>query len=262
MRIALIFALMVSLAACSTVPKHNNTSVDGGAQALPQQQANEDPWEGFNRQVYRFNDVLDRALLKPVAKGYKAVTPDPVESGVANVFDNLGEISTIVNSMLQWKWGSAAHSTGRFVVNSTLGVVGLIDVADRVGLEKRQAEDFGQTLATWGVNSGPYLVLPFFGPTTVRDGLSRGVDWYLDPVSHIEHDETGFALRGVRLVSDRSQLLQAEELISGDRYTFIRDAYLQNREFLINDGAVEDDFGEDDEFSDEEGLDDFDDIEF
>ncbi len=257
MRIALIIALLASLAACSSVPSQNIASADASASAPVVK--NRDPWEGFNRQMYRFNDVLDRAILKPAAKGYKAITPDPVEHGVTNVFANLGEVSTILNSVLQWKWKSAAHSTGRFVVNSTLGLVGVIDVAQHVGLQKAPGEDFGQTLATWGVGSGPFVVLPFFGPSTIRDGLGSAVDWYVDPLTHVDHEETGLALKAVRTIDSRARLLEVEELASGDRYSFIRDAYLQRRDFLIKDGAVEDDFGAEDEFEDFES---FDDIEF
>ena len=257
MRIAFVIALMVSLAACSSVPNQDFAAADGEAAAPVAK--NPDPWEGFNRQMYRFNDVLDRAILKPAAKGYKAVTPDPVEHGVTNVFANLGEVSTILNSVLQWKWKSAAHSTGRFVVNSTIGLVGILDVAQRVGLEKTDGEDFGQTLATWGVGSGPFVVLPFFGPSTIRDGLGSAVDWYVDPVTHVEDTEANYALKALRTVDARARLLEVEELASGDRYSFIRDAYLQRRDYLINDGAVEDDFGGESEY---EEFEDFDDIEF
>lgn len=259
MKRVLLIALLVGVTGCSSVQKQDLTSADSGVDAPPAEVKNPDPWEGFNRQVYRFNDVLDRALLKPVAKGYKAITPDPIEHGVTNVFGNLGEVKTILNSMLQWKWGSAAHSTGRFVVNSTLGLVGIVDVAERMGLEKREGEDFGQTLATWGVGSGPFLVLPFFGPSTVRDGVSSVVDWYADPITYVDHSETNFALKATRTIDARAQLLEAEELVSGDRYSFIRDAYLQRRTYLINDGKVEDDFGGDDDFGEDDP---FGDIEF
>ncbi|BFM06598.1 MlaA family lipoprotein [Halioxenophilus aromaticivorans] len=260
MKIAVIAVLLVSLAACSSVPSQDVSAFEEPSAAAPEEK-NRDPWEGFNRSMYRFNDALDRAILKPAAKGYKFVTPDPVEKGVSNVFSNLGEVSTILNSMLQWKWKSAAHSTGRFVVNSTLGIVGILDVAGHVGLEKRPGEDFGQTLATWGVGSGPFLVLPFFGPSTVRDGFGTVVDWYSDPVTYADlHSDTRWAIRGVRLVDQRARLLEVEELMSGDRYSFIRDAYLQNRDYLIKDGQVEDDFGgEQEQFDDIDG---FDDIEF
>jgi len=259
MRIVLLLAVTLIVTACSSVPEQSAQGPAGEAtndQTSPARN-NRDPWEGFNRKVYAFNDVLDRAILKPAARGYKAITPDPVEHGVSNVFDNLGEVTTIVNSILQWKWKTAANSTGRLLVNSTLGIVGLIDVADRCGLPKTPGEDFGQTLAAWGVGAGPYLILPFLGPSTVRDTVGSSVSWYTDPVTYIEDSEAGLGARTLRIVDNRAQLLEAEKLVKGDRYSFIRDAYLQNRDFLIKDGKVEDDFGEEPEYED-----DFDDIEF
>lgn len=204
-----------------------------------------DPWEGFNRGVFAFNDTVDGAVLKPLAKGYKAVTPDVVETGVSNVFSNLGEVGNIVNGVLQFKLGQASNDTGRFLVNSTFGLAGLFDVAKHMGLEKSSGEDFGQTLAAWGVNSGPYVVLPFLGPTTLRDGVGLPVDSYLNPISHVDHVPTRNTAYGTELLDTRVSLLAAESAISGDRYSFIRDAYLQRREYLINDGEVEDDFGAD-----------------
>lgn len=205
-----------------------------------------DPWENWNRKVYAFNDVADRYALKPLAKGYRYITPDPVETGVANVFSNLFEIRTIANDLLQLKFAQAASDTGRFVVNTTLGLVGIFDVASVIGLEKHQ-EDFGQTLGYWGVGSGPYLVLPFLGSNTVRDGIAMVPDSYLDLIpEQVDHVPTRNQLMVTRLISGRAALFTAEELITGDRYTFIRDAYLQRREFLVNDGVVEDSFGEED----------------
>ncbi len=207
---------------------------------------NPDPWEGFNRGVYKFNDGVDRFFLKPVAQGYQAITPDPVEDGISNVFDNIFEVRNIINDVLQWKWGQAANDTGRFLVNSTVGIVGLFDVAQHIGMpENDGGEDFGQTLAVWGVGSGPYLMIPFLGPSTLRDGAGMPIDMQMDLVSYIDHVPTRNTTYGVRIVSDRAGLLEAEALMSGDRYTFIRDAYLQRREYLIKDGAVEDDFGGD-----------------
>ncbi len=204
-----------------------------------------DPWEGFNRGVFAFNDTVDGAVLKPLTKGYKAVTPDVVETGVSNVFSNLGEVGNIVNGLLQFKLGQASNDTGRLLVNSTFGLAGLFDVAKHMGLEKGTGEDFGQTLAAWGVESGPYIVLPLLGPSTIRDGVGLPADSYLNPVSHIDHVPTRNTAYGAGLLDTRSSLLGAESAISGDRYSFIRDAYLQRREYLINDGAVEDDFGAD-----------------
>jgi len=207
----------------------------------------QDPWEGFNRAMFGFNDTVDGYILKPLSQGYKAVTPDPVESGVSNVFSNLGEVGNVVNDLLQFKLGQAGKDTGRFLINSTIGLAGIFDVASEMGIEANQGEDFGQTLAAWGLQPGPYLVLPLFGPTTVRDGIALPVDSYLNPISHVDHVPSRNTAYGVELIDTRAELLQVEELISGDRYTFIRDVYLQRREQLVNDGDVEDSFGSDDE---------------
>lgn len=205
-----------------------------------------DPWEGWNRKVFAFNDVVDRYALKPVTKGYRFITPDPLEAGISNAFANLFEIRTIANDILQLKLLQAVSDTGRFVVNSTLGLVGLFDVATVIGLEKHQ-EDFGQTLGYWGVGSGPYLVLPLLGPNTLRDGIGRFPDSYLDVIpEEVDHVPTRNQLMATRLISARAALFTAEELITGDRYTFIRDAYLQRREFMVKDGVVEDTFGDED----------------
>ena len=263
MKILFVVVFALSISACSTVGQQQLASDD--ATSIEQSKKdNRDPWEGFNRQVFKFNDFLDRNLLKPVAKGYQWVTPDGVEHGVTNIFENLREVRTVVNGMLQWKWGTTVNSTGRFIVNSTVGVVGIFDVASGWGLEKKDGgEDFGQTLATWGVGSGPYLVLPLFGPATLRDGTGQITDSLVirnDPVSYIEDDEARLGTQGLRIVDTRARLLGAEELLSGDRYSFVRDAYFQRRDFVIKDGNVEDDFGSESEsYDDFEG---FDDIEF
>lgn len=211
----------------------------------------QDPWEGFNRGVYSFNDTLDRYALKPVAQGYDYITPTPVQEGVGNFFSNLGEVSNSFNSLLQWKLTNAGTSIGRLLINTTLGLGGFLDPATRMGIDQHD-EDFGQTLATWGVGSGPYLVLPFLGPSTVRDTAGMPVDWYTDPVTYIDDDVTRWSVRFIDLVQTRASLLNQEKLIQGDRYSFIRDAYLQRREFLINDGrSGKDPFASDDlEFDD------------
>lgn len=204
----------------------------------------QDPWEGFNRKVFVFNDTLDTYALKPVAKGYRAITPDPVEDGVSRMFSNVGEIVNVVNDLLQGKFRQAGNDTGRFLVNTTIGLVGFFDVADDLGMPKNEGEDFGQTLGVWGVGEGPYLVLPLLGPSTLRDGPAKFVDFLVDPISEIDHVPTRNQILGVDVVSGRADLLKAEELISGDKYSFIRDVYLQRREYLLNDGQVEDDFGD------------------
>lgn len=207
-----------------------------------------DPWQGFNRAMFAFNDVTDRFLLKPLAKGYVFVTPGFVRKGVNNVFDNVMEVPTVLNDVLQGKGKQAANDTGRFLVNSTVGLAGLFDVAQHMGMKPNDGEDFGQTLAVWGVGQGPYLVLPFLGPSTVRDTVAIPVNVYSDPRTYIDHVPTRNVVSGVSLLSTRANLLDLERHITGDRYTFIRDAYLQRRQFLINDGEVEDDFGMDEEF--------------
>lgn len=218
-----------------------------------------DPFEGFNRAVFNFNDGLDRALFKPVAKGYRAVMPDFAEQGVSNFFANLGEITNIINDVLQLKLDQAAHDSGRFLVNSTLGVAGFIDVADKMGLPRADGEDFGQTLGKWGIDSGPYLMLPFFGPSTLRDAPSRFADSYTNPVRYVEEVPVRNSLYAGNVVSVRAELLAAEDLANGgDRYLFVRDAYLQRRAFLVNDGIIEDDFGSyDDSYDDYDSYEDF-----
>ncbi len=207
--------------------------------------AQPDPLEGVNRAVFTFNETADRFLLKPIATGYRYVTPDPVESGINRMFNNAGEIVNIANDILQGKIARAGTDTGRFLVNSTLGLAGFFDVAEHLGLPGNEGEDFGQTLGYWGVGEGAYIVLPFFGPSTLRDAPGLAVDSFLNPIGEIDHVPTRNQVYGAQVVSARSQLLEAEKLIRGDKYIFIRDAYLQRRRHLVSDGAVEDDFGDD-----------------
>ena len=207
---------------------------------------NPDPWEGWNRKAFAFNDRADRYFLKPVAKGYQWITPGFVETGIGNVFSNFFEVTTIVNDVLQWKLSQAASDTGRFVVNTTVGIGGIFDVASKIGLEKHN-EDFGQTLGHWGVGSGPYLVVPLLGSYTLRSGTGTIIQTNgTGIINRIEHVRTRNTALGVRFVHNRASLFQAEGLITGDRYAFVRDAYLQRREFLAKDGIVEDSFGDED----------------
>ena len=171
-----------------------------------------DPWEGFNRAIFTFNDTADRYLLKPVAKGYRAITPNPVERGLSNVFSNINEIRNVFNDALQWKWGQAANDGGRFLINSTVGMVGLFDVAEKMGLAKSDGEDFGQTLAVWGVGRGPYVVLPLLGPSSLRGVGGFPVDSYLRPTTHMDHIPSRNTMRGTGLVVQRASLLDAEDL--------------------------------------------------
>ncbi len=197
-----------------------------------------DPWEGFNRAMFSFNDGLDTYALKPVSQGYKAVMPDIAETGVNNFFENLADVGTLLNNLLQGKFSNATEDFARIAFNSTFGLAGLIDVATPMGIEKHD-EDFGQTFGYWGVDSGPYLVLPFFGPATVRDGIGMVPDYLVDPVRQLDDNGARNALYVTRIIDGRAQLLEAEKLISGDKYTFIRDAYLQKRAFSIVDGDGE-----------------------
>lgn len=226
---------------CATGPKKQVDDGADGAVPVP----SVDPFEGYNRKMFAFNDTVDRWFLKPVAKGYAWLAPKPVEVGVSNFFDNLGEVGNVINDTLQWKWKQAGNDTGRFLVNSTVGLLGTIDVARYAGLEKSDGEDFGQTLAVWGVESGPFIVLPLLGPSNVRDTFAIPVDRYTDPVTYVDKDAHRYGLTALDLVQLRAKILQFERLAEGDRYIFIRDAYLQRREHLVNDGVVEDDFGSD-----------------
>ena len=216
----------------------------------------DDPWEPLNRGIYAFNDGMDRILLKPLAKGYRFVTPDIVERGVSNVFDNLRYPRVIVSNLMQGKGKDALSDTGRFIVNSTIGVAGVFDVATPMGMEAHN-EDIGQALAKWGVGSGPYIVLPFLGPTTLRDGISTAADQALHVRFHIDDTGTRDKLLVTEIITIRAGLLPLDAQIaeSTDPYIFVREAYLQRRNYLIYDGdpPVEDDF---DEFEDD--LDDFD----
>jgi len=214
-----------------------------------------DPWEGFNRKIFVFNDTLDFYVLKPVATGYDWAMPNPLQNGVSNFFNNIGEFRTILNDLLQLKLAQAGLDTTRFLVNTTVGVFGFIDIGSRIGLD-RHDEDFGQTLGYWGVGSGPYLVLPFLGPNTVRDTAGFVPDYYISPYQAIEHERTKYSLRALEVVDLRANLLELEKLVAGDRYTFFRDAYLQRRDFEVSDGKLSDDFLEDDDLFDDAGPDD------
>lgn len=221
-----------------------------------QDEKNPDPWQGWNRAVFNFNDRVDRWFLKPLAKGYKAVTPDPIEVGVSNIFSNIGEVPNVINGALQGDLKGAGYDTGRFLVNSTLGLGGLLDVAKHMNLPADTPEDFGQTLATWGVGQGPYLVLPLLGPSTVRDTAGMPVNWYTDPTTYISHERTEISVKALSILDARAGLLELEKNITGDRYVFIRDVYLQRRAYLVNNGEVTDDFGDED-FSEEDFEGDF-----
>lgn len=209
-------------------------------------QANKDPLEGVNRGVYKFNDVTDKVVFKPVATAYKAVTPTPVRKGVNNFFNNLGSITTVLNDLLQFKFAHAFTDAGRFVINTTFGIAGLIDVAGMDNIPQHK-EDFGQTLGYWGAGNGAYLVLPILGPSSVRDTTGLVFDTFTtDPITYVHRGgnvATSNWLRAAQFVDKRTELLDAKDLVddaSLDPYAFARDAYLQRRDSLIADGAVSD----------------------
>ncbi|MDI9245531.1 VacJ family lipoprotein [Marinobacter sp. CHS3-4] len=207
-----------------------------------------DPYEGWNREVYGFNRTIDDWFLRPVAKAYRAVMPGVADRAVTNFFNNLTELRNFANSVFQLKPESAVVATGRFTYNTIFGLGGLFDVATAFDLPERP-EDFGQSLGYWGVNSGPYLMLPFMGPSNPRDLGGFLTDSLVLPSAwdEVEEPEVYFA-RALQIVDKRADLIPAEGFISGDEYTFVRNAYLQRREFLINDGrTVNDPFASDDD---------------
>ena len=203
-----------------------------------------DPLEDLNRKTYEFNEKLDSIILKPTAELYSKFPPK-VKQGVTNFFNNLEEIDTSVNQLLQGKPKKSLNDLTRFVINSTIGIGGLFDVASKMGLERHE-EDFGQTLAVWGVPEGPYIMLPFLGPSTLRDTASRPVSSFLSVTFHMTDTDVNIALKSVDALETRERLLDVESLMSGDKYSFVRDAYMQSMEYEIKDGIdVEDEFVDD-----------------
>lgn len=234
----LLGVLVALLQACATTSPYDEVS---------------DPLEGVNRAVFRFNDTFDRRLLKPVAEYYKEYMPSPVRTGVGNFFGNIYEPIVIVNDWLQWKPKQAANDTMRFGFNTFFGVAGLIDVSTRWGMEKHR-EDFGQTFGVWGFGEGWYLVLPFLGPSTVRDTAGLPPAWALEPINQTTNGWTRLAWYSAFSVSKRAELLSASRILdagSVDAYLQVRTAYRQKRWFDIHDGNPPDpDFFDDELFAD------------
>jgi phospholipid-binding lipoprotein MlaA len=208
-----------------------------------QKQKNVDPFEAINRPLFAVNNSLDRFLIRPLAKGYDWAMPDVAQRGVGNMFANMYDFNSAINGILQWRLEGAAQGGGRFLVNSTLGLAGLFDVATPMGIRPYRT-DFGHTLALWGFESGPYLMVPFFGPRTIRSGTGTIFDTYTSIPTYIDNVRLRNSLWGLELIDGRARLLKADELITGDRYIFVRDAYLQARETFVNDGAVQDSFSD------------------
>jgi len=222
LRVAGIALAVATLAGCATV----------------QNPTKEDPFEGFNRTVYTFNDTVDKYALKPVAKGYVFVTPQPVRDSVTNFFSNIGDVYIAANNLLQLKIADGVSDVMRIVINTIFGVGGLFDVATLAKLPKHD-NDLGLTLGHYGVPPGPYLVLPLFGPSTVRDGVGIVGNYFINPLTYVQPDSVSWALYGLNLVNTRANLLNASEVLEGaalDKYSFVRNAYLQRRRYLLTGG--------------------------
>ena len=203
-----------------------------------------DPLEKVNRTFFNINEKVDEVALKPIALTYSK-TPDPIKNGITNFFRNLKEIDNTLNQVLQGKPKYAVNDLSRFLINSTLGIGGFLDPASSMGLE-RHDEDFGQTLGLWGVSQGPYLMVPFLGPSSTRDLLSRPISSFLEVTFHMDDSNVRLSLSALDAIETRERLLEVESLLSGDKYNFVRDSYSQSREYEIKDGLnVEDAFTDD-----------------
>jgi phospholipid-binding lipoprotein MlaA len=220
--LGVVFAL--ALSGCVTLPPNAPRS-------------KQDPWESWNRGVYRVNTALDNAVTKPIAKGYVKVVPSPLRTGVSNFFANLNTTDVMINDALQGKFKAAANDLGRFLLNSTVGLGGLLDPATPAGLDRNDG-DFGETLGKWGVHAGPFLELPLLGPSDFRDGPAKLVDAYMRPQGYIKNTTVKYSLWGFDLLDKRASLLSLDETLKRvyDPYAFIRDAYLQHRAYLVSDG--------------------------
>jgi len=215
--------------------------------------AEEDPWESFNRSIYSFNNTADTYLVKPVAQGYAYIMPEVGRKGVNNFFNNLLDVNAALNGFLQGRVDQGLENVGRVIINSTVGIFGLFDVATKLGVPQYQT-DFGHTLSIWGVPQGPFVMLPFLGPSTMRSGVGTAFDAYASPMGQMGNSDPAWGLRVFNIVDLRAGLLGADELLSGDQYIFLRDAYLQQRRLQISDGKLVDDFSEFDDGWEEDDL--------
>jgi len=228
MRAALLLAAACASSACVTLPP--------GKPRSPQ-----DPWESWNRGVYKFNTVMDNAIARPVAKTYVKIVPQPIRTGVSNFFANVNTPTVMINDALQGKFLAAANDLGRFVLNTTVGIGGVLDPATSAGLDHNE-EDFGLTLGHWGVHPGPFLELPILGPSDLRDGPAKVVDAYTKPTQYIHNVYIKYGLYLPYLVDLRAGLLPLDDTLKNtyDPYAFVRDAYLARRAYLVSDGKVPD----------------------
>lgn len=240
LRFFLIGIISIFLSSCATLDGPENP---------------DDPFESYNRSMFAFNEGVDKYAFKPAAQGYEFIMPNFASKGVSNFFSNIDDIVVFFNQLMQFKFTEAAATSARFIFNSTFGLLGLIDFASDMNLPK-QNEDFGQTLANWGIPSGPYVVLPLIGPLTIRDTAGLAVDWtYFDPIFKRQTLNQSLVTLTIKYIDIRSGLLKASNILDDtvpDKYAFVRDAYLSRREFLIYDGNPPDDFDEDELFDDED----------
>jgi phospholipid-binding lipoprotein MlaA len=227
-RVALFAVACLSLFGCASLPPGENRD-------------SRDPWERLNRTTFKVNTSLDHAIARPVARGYEKVTPKVVRTGVSNFFDNLFYPVVMVNDLLQLKFKPFGQDIGRFLLNTTVGIGGLFDPATRAGLPKSD-EDLGQTFGYWGIKPGPYLVIPILGPSDVRDGIGRVGDGFLSPLSYVNNNYIRYGLYGVSVIDIRYRLLPQDKLLDEayDPYSFLKNAYLQRREYQVTDGKLSD----------------------
>lgn len=226
MRLTLSLAAAGALSACVTLPPNHPRS--------PQ-----DPWESWNRGVYKFNTSVDHAVIRPAARGYVKVVPHPIRTGISNFFSNLNTTTVMINDALQGKFRAAGNDLGRFLLNTTVGIGGLLDPATSAGLDRNE-EDFGLTLGHWGLHSGPFVELPILGPSDLRDGPAKVVDHYTTPTAYVNNSYVSWGLYLPYLLDVRASLLSLDQTIDQafDPYAFVRDAYLARRAYRVSEGKV------------------------
>jgi phospholipid-binding lipoprotein MlaA len=227
-RASLLAVACLTLFGCATLPPNSKRDP-------------RDPWERMNRTTFKVNTALDHAITRPIARTYKKVTPQVVRTGVSNFVDNLFYPVTMVNDLLQLKLKPFAQDTGRFVLNTVVGIGGLFDPATPAGLPKNE-EDLGQTFGYWGAHPGPYFVIPLLGPSDVRDGIGKVGDGFMSPLSYVHNNYVRYGIYGVSLLDARYRLLPQDALLEEayDPYTLLKNAYLQRRQFQVNDGKLSD----------------------
>ena len=202
----------------------------------------DDPWRNTNENIFQLNDYFDQLVVRPVASTYTLFMPRIVRQGVGNFFSNIDDINVFANDLLQMKFDDALSDSSRFFINSTVGIGGVLDVASSFGFQNHE-EDFGQTLGYWGVGTGPYVMLPVFGASNLRDSVGLVLDTLFNPIQYHDDASVRLPLYLLEETDSRSGLLALDELISGDRYLFVREAYMQRRNYLVKDGMIEDEFG-------------------